>query len=143
MLKNCVNKLPRKTQTAIQDSVAENCSRKNTRLTMRALCNLLTRRYLHSNPHTDCRQLPQQTKKTAQQNSFAHYRRSVKVSDDVSWQDKIGLHQFDNYPSQVKINVKTANNSCFLPYLRHLASYSLFSRTVPRHTITERVRQRA
>ena len=28
MLKNCVNKLPRKTQTAIQDSAAENCRRK-------------------------------------------------------------------------------------------------------------------
>ena len=34
MLKNCVNKLPRKTQTAIQDSAAENCSRRNTCLTM-------------------------------------------------------------------------------------------------------------
>jgi len=26
-------------------------------------------------------------------------------------QVKIGLHQFDNYLSQVKINVKTVNNS--------------------------------
>ena len=30
---------------------------------------------------------------------------SVTVSDDVSWKVKIGLHQFDNYLSQVKINV--------------------------------------
>jgi len=28
MLKNCVNKLPRKTQTAMQDSATENCSEK-------------------------------------------------------------------------------------------------------------------
>jgi len=28
MLKTCMNKLPRKTETAIQDSAAENCSRK-------------------------------------------------------------------------------------------------------------------
>jgi len=28
MLRNCTNKLPLKTQTAIQDSAAENCSRK-------------------------------------------------------------------------------------------------------------------
>jgi len=28
MLNKCVNKVPRKTQTATQDSAAENCSRK-------------------------------------------------------------------------------------------------------------------
>jgi len=33
---------------------------------------------------TDCAQLPQQTKKTSQQNLFAHHQRSVKVSDDVT-----------------------------------------------------------
>jgi len=44
-------------------------------------------------------QLPQQTKKTLQQNPFAHHQRSVKVSDDVSWHEKISLHQFDNYVS--------------------------------------------
>jgi len=54
---------------------------------------------------TDCTRLAQQTKKTSQQNPFAHHHHSVKVSDDVSWQDKIGLHQFDNYLSQVKINI--------------------------------------
>ena len=43
---------------------------------------------------TDCTQLPQQ-KKTLQQNLLAHYQCSVKVSADVSWQEKIGLHQFD------------------------------------------------
>jgi len=69
-------------------------------------------------------QLPQQTKKTSQQNPFAHHQCSAKVSDDVSWQEKIGLHQFNNYLSHVKINVglTTVNNSCFLPYSRYLAS---------------------
>jgi len=67
-------------------------------------------------------QLPQQIKKTLLQNPFAHHQCSVKVSDDVSWQDRIGLHQFDNYLSQCKINVTTVNNSCFLPYSRYLAS---------------------
>ena len=56
-------------------------------------------------------QLPQQRRKTPQQNPFAHHQRSVTVSDDFSWQVKIGLHYFDNYLSQVKINVKTVNNS--------------------------------
>jgi len=55
---------------------------------------------------TNCRQLPQQTRKTSQQNPFAHHQRSVTVSDDISWQDNIGLHQFDNYYlSEIKINV--------------------------------------
>jgi len=71
---------------------------------------------------TDCMQLPQQTKKTSQQNPFTYHQHSVKVSDDVSVQDKIGLHQNDNYLSQVKINVTTLNNSCFLLYSRYLAS---------------------
>jgi len=56
-------------------------------------------------------QLLQQRRKTPQQNPFAHHERSVTVSDNFSWQVKIGLHQFDNYLSQVKINVKTVNNS--------------------------------
>jgi len=56
-------------------------------------------------------QLPQQRRKTPQQNPFAHYQHSVTVADDVSWQVKIGLHQFDNYLSQVKINIKPVNNS--------------------------------
>ena len=51
-------------------------------------------------------QLPQQRRKTPQQNPFAHHQRSITVSDDVSWQVKIGLHQCDNYLSQVKISVK-------------------------------------
>jgi len=34
ILKNCMNELSRKTQTAIQDSAAENCIGKNTCLTM-------------------------------------------------------------------------------------------------------------
>jgi len=32
------------------------------------------------------------TRKTPQQNPFAHHQHSVTVSDDVSWQVKIGLH---------------------------------------------------
>jgi len=40
MVKNCVNKLPRKTQTAMQDSSTENCSGKNTRLVMVAFTPL-------------------------------------------------------------------------------------------------------
>jgi len=55
--------------------------------------------------------LPQQRKKTPQQNPFAHHQHSFTVSDDVSWQVKISLHQFDNYLSQVKVNVQTVNNS--------------------------------
>jgi len=51
--------------------------------------------------------LLQQRRKTPQQNPFAHHQCAVIVSDDVSWQDKIDLLQFDNYLSQVKINVKT------------------------------------
>jgi len=53
----------------------------------------------------------QQRKKTSQQNPFAHHQHSVTVSDDVRMQVKISLHQFDIYLSQVKINVKTVNNS--------------------------------
>jgi len=56
-------------------------------------------------------QLPQQRRKTPQQNPFAHHQRSITVSDDVSWQVKIGFHQIDNYLSQVKISVKTVNIS--------------------------------
>jgi len=56
-------------------------------------------------------QLPQQRRKTPQQNPFAHHQHSITASDDVSCQVKIGLHQFDNYLSQVKINVTTVNNS--------------------------------
>ena len=56
-------------------------------------------------------QLPQQRRKTRQQNPFAHHQHLVTVSDDVSWQVKIGLHQFDNYLSQAKINIITVNNS--------------------------------
>jgi len=43
---------------------------------------------------TDCTQLPQQSRKTPPQNPFAHYQHLVTVSDDVSWQVKIGLHHF-------------------------------------------------
>jgi len=130
MLKNCVNKLPRKTQTAMQDSATENCTRKKTRPTMWALRNSLTIRFFPSNPQNNW--LPQQTKTLRSKVRFPRHERSVTVSDDVSWLYKIGisLHQCDNYISQVKINATTVNNSCFLPYSR-LASFSSFSRTVP------------
>jgi len=84
---------------------------KNTHLMMWALCNSLTRRYLPATHIiTHCTQLPQQ-RKTQQQNPFARHQCSVTVSDDVSWQVKISLHHSDNYLSQVKINVKTVNNT--------------------------------
>jgi len=52
--------------------------------------------------------MPQQRRKTP----FAHHHQhSVTVSDDVRMQVKIGLHQFDIYLSQAKINVETVNNS--------------------------------
>ena len=53
-------------------------------------------------------QLPQQRRKTSQQNPFAHYQRSVTASEYVSWQVKIGLHQFDNY---IKIPLNPDENS--------------------------------
>jgi len=76
---------------------------------------------------TDCMQLPQQTKKRLRNKILSHIINVQSVSDDVSWQDKISLYQFDNYLSQVKINRATVNNSCFLRYSRYLASSSSFS----------------
>jgi len=64
----------------------------------------------------------QQRKKASLQDPSAHHQHSVTVSDGVSWQVKIGLHQFDNCLSQVKIDVTTVNNSCFLLYSRYLKS---------------------
>ena len=77
-------------------------------------CDSLTRRYLPSNPHNNWLYAAAATKKkrTSQQNPFAHHQCSVKVSDNVSLQDKIGLHQFDDYLCQVKINVTTTAISC-------------------------------
>jgi len=51
------------------------------------------------------------TKNTPQQNPFARHQRSVTVYDEVRMQVKIDLQQFDNYLSQVKINVKPVNKS--------------------------------
>jgi len=39
---------------------------------------------------------------------LSHIINIQSVSDDVRMQVKIGLHQFDNYLSQVKINVKNS-----------------------------------
>jgi len=51
--------------------------------------------------------MPKQRRKTP----FAHHQRSVTVSDDVRMQVKIGLHQFDIYLSQAKINVKRSTTA--------------------------------
>ena len=86
---------------------------KNTPIMMWAICNSLTRRYLPSNSQNNWLYAAAATKKkdfTAK--SFRTYHQhSVTVSDDVRMQVKIGLHQFDTYLSQVKINVKTVINS--------------------------------
>ena len=59
-------------------------------------------------------QLPQQRRKTSQQNPFVHHQHSVTVSGDVSWQVKIGLHQFGIYLSQAKINVKQSTTAILI-----------------------------
>ena len=85
---------------------------KNTHLIMWTICNSLTRRYLPSNSQNNWLYAAAATKKDSTAKSFRTSSTfSHIVSDDVSWQVKIGLHQFDNYLSQVKINVKTVNNS--------------------------------
>ena len=81
--------MPRKTQTAIQDSAAENCSGKNTYLTCPVQCvwhaavehcsalvsiMQFAVEKIFTQQLTDCMQLPQHTKKTSQQNSFAHHQ---------------------------------------------------------------------
>jgi len=124
--------------TAMQNLCTENYSRKNTCIVMWVLFNSLKRRYLPINPQNNWLCAAIATKKnTSQQNPFAHHQRSVTVSDDVSWQVKIGLHQFDNCLSQVKTDVTTAV-SCHT----QISGKSLsFSRSVPR--CTEHVRQSA
>ena len=86
---------------------------RNTHLMMPALCNSLTSRYLPSNSQNNWLHAAAATKKkkTPQQKPFAHHQRWFTFSDVVSWQVKICLHQFDNYLSRVKVNVKTVNNS--------------------------------
>jgi len=96
-------------------------------LTMWALCNSLTRRYLPSNSHNNWLYAADATNKRLRNKIPSHIINVQSVSDDVSWQDKIGLHQFDNYLSQVQINIATVNNSCFLRCARYLASSSSFS----------------
>jgi len=74
------------------------------------------KRYLPSNPQNNWLHAAATTRKNAlQQNPFAYHRLSVTVFDGFSWQVKIGLHQFDSCLRQVKIDVTTVNNSCFLP----------------------------
>jgi len=84
---------------------------KNTNLMMWALRNSLTRRYLPSNSQNNSLYAAAATKK--KDSTAKPFRASLtfnRISDDVSWQVKIGLHQSD-YLSQVKIKVKTVNNS--------------------------------
>jgi len=102
-------------------------------------------RYLPSNPQNNWLHAAAAARKNAsQQNPFAYHRLLVTVFDGVSWQVRIGLHQFDSCLSQVKIDVTTINNSCFFAisvYTRSQASSLYFTRTVPRHT--DNVRQSA
>ena len=88
---------------------------KNTHLLMSALYNSLTRRYLHSNSQNNWLYAAAAAKKTAK--ILSHIINIQSVSDDVSWQVKTGLHQFDNNLSQVKINVKTVNNNNHTQYI--------------------------
>jgi len=83
-------------------------------------------------------QLPQQ-RRTLRSKILSHIISVQSHSDGVSQHVKISIHQFYNCLSQVKIDVTTVNNGWFLPYWRSLASFSSFSRTVPRRT--EHVRQ--
>jgi len=107
---------------------------------MSAFCNSLRRRHLPSNPHNNWLYAAAATnKKTSQQNPFAHHQRSVKVSDDVSWQDKIGLHQFDNL-RQVKLmwqQLTTAVNSCHTQDIWRVLHLS--AGTVSRHWAREAI----
>jgi len=41
----------------------------------------------------------------------SHFRVAYYLPANFSWQVKIGLHQSRNYLSQVKINIRTVNNS--------------------------------
>jgi len=82
---------------------------KNIHIMMWAICNSLTRRYLPSNSQNNWLYAAVATKK--KDFTVKSFRTSVTVSDDVRMQVRIGLHEFDIYLSQVKINVKTVNNS--------------------------------
>ena len=84
--------------------------------------------------------MPQQRTKTQQQNPFTHHQHSVTVSDDVSWQVKIGLRLFDSYLSQVKINVITANNSHTQDIWRF---FHLSAGQCPAHRVSETISFRA
>jgi len=84
---------------------------KNTHLMMWAICNSLTRRYSPSNSQNNWLYAAVATKKKTYSKVLLHIINIQSVSDDVSWQVKIGLHQCDNYLSKVKINVRTVNNS--------------------------------
>jgi len=112
----------------MRDSAAEN--RKNARLMTWALRSSPMRRFLPSNPHNNWLYAAAATKiKTLQQNPFTHHQHSVTVSDDDSWQVKIGLHQLDNYLSQVKINITTnSQQQLFLAILKISGEFFVFEK---------------
>jgi len=88
---------------------------------MWALFSSLTIRYLPSNPQNKGLYEAAATKKSAsQQNYFAHHQRSVRVSDGISWQVNIGLYQFDNCLSRVKIDVTAVTS------IASITCYKLF-----------------
>jgi len=71
----------------------------------------------------DYTQLLQQRRKALLQNPFAH-QHSVTVSDSVKRQVKIGLHQFGNCLSQVKIDVTTVTAvSCYSQGIRRVLHF--------------------
>jgi len=82
---------------------------KNIHIMMWAICNSLTRRYLPSNAQNNWLYAAVATKK--KDFTAKSFRTSVTVSDDVRMQVKIGLHEFDIYVSQVKINVKQSTTA--------------------------------
>jgi len=108
---------------------------------MRALCNCLTRRYLRSNSHNklltvrSCRNKQKKIRNKILSHIINVQSKSLMMSLDKTKSVYTSLY----YLSQVKINVTTVNNICFLPYSRHLASSSSFSRTVATHWAREAI----
>jgi len=90
----------------MQDPATENCSQKYSSSDVRIMYVIRWREdnYQATQRRTHCTQLPQQRKQTLQQNHFAHHQHSVTVSDDVSWQVKIGVHKFDCLTSETSQN---------------------------------------
>jgi len=73
---------------------------------------------------------------------FAHHKHSVTVSDGISWQVRIGLHQFDNCLSQVKISV-TQLTTVFLAILKNQDIWRVLHLSAGQFpdTLSERMKQ--